>query len=58
MASKEEVYEARNAAQIAVLKRVETAASGGTSGRIVSELALAYRYLEGGAQPGNTTVEK
>ncbi|WP_284761165.1 hypothetical protein [Curtobacterium sp. MEB011] len=59
MTDRDEVLEALNAAKLALLKRIEKAgAIGGSTPSSVSELALAYRYLAGGPQPGGVVTEK
>ena len=58
MATASEVTEAKQEAQLALLKRITQGVGSKVSPQALSEWALAYRYLAGGAQPGNTTVEK
>ncbi len=58
MATQNDVTEARHAAEIALLKKIEDGVSRGISAKIISEWSLAYRYLAGGAQPGSVSVEK
>jgi len=59
MATSAQVADAANDAMHALLKRIEAgAAPGQSSPHALAELALAYRYVRGGAQPGNGVVEK
>lgn len=46
------------AAKRAILQGIARAAENGRQPRTVEHLALAYRYLEGGPQPGNTVLDK
>ncbi|SDQ83285.1 hypothetical protein SAMN02800687_2760 [Curtobacterium sp. UNCCL20] len=59
MATAHEVNEANAEAQLALLKKIqESVTSERVAPSAISEWALAYRYLRGGAQPGSATVEK
>jgi cob(I)alamin adenosyltransferase len=59
MTDRSEMLEALAAAQLAILKRIQSAAApGGSPSAAVADLARAYRHLAGGPQPGNTVVEK
>lgn len=58
MAEQYEVDAAKLAAQAALFKKIESFVDGTTRYDQLEKLALAYRYVSGGAQPGNTTVAK
>ena len=58
MAEQYEVDAAKLAAQVALFKKIESLVDGTNRYDQLDKLALAYRYVSGGPQPGNTTVTK
>lgn len=58
MAEQYEINDAKMAAQLALFKKIESLADGTTRYDQLEKLALAYRYVSGGAQPGSVTVDK
>lgn len=58
MADQFETADAKQAAQLALFKKIESLADATTRYDQLEKLALAYRYVSGGAQPGSVTVDK
>lgn len=52
--ARQDLYEAISAG-VAEANKFSNAA---VRARVLADLALAYRYTDGGAQPGSVTVEK
>jgi len=48
----------RNEVAMQLLAHIEKTIEREAPHGVISELTLAYRYLEGGAQPGNGVVKK
>ena len=58
MADYQKVASKRHDISIELLEHLRKEIAKGATATEINQLALAYRYLEGGAQPGSVVVEK
>ncbi|MET3452081.1 hypothetical protein [Curtobacterium sp. 1544] len=57
MADRTKVLSRRHDVQLELLEHISEAIAADTPSKYLAELALAYRYIDGGAQPGSVVVE-